>query len=82
MDRQGKLRDALNLRARVTGSVPPERAVRDRLCRFCQWCARHDDIPELVSLARTVARWEDQIVAAVLTGSAARGARRCLAHCR
>ena len=26
-----KLRDVLNLRARVTGSVPPERAVRDRL---------------------------------------------------
>jgi transposase len=64
-----KLRDALNLRARVTHSQPPERAVRDRLWRFYDWCARHDDIPELVTLARTVARWENQIVAGVLTGA-------------
>ena len=27
-----------------------------------------DDIPELVSLGRTISRWEDQIVCAVLTG--------------
>jgi len=63
-----KLRDALNLRARVTGSVPPERAVRDRLFSFYDWCAQNDDIPELVSLARTISRWEDQIICAVLTG--------------
>ena len=29
-----KLRDALSLRARITGSASPERAVRDRLFRF------------------------------------------------
>jgi transposase len=63
-----KLRDVLNLRARVTGSVPGERNVRDRLFRFYDWCAQHDDIPELVTLARTVSKWEDEIVAAVLTG--------------
>jgi transposase len=63
-----KLRHALNLRARVTGSVPCERNVRDRLFAFCDWCACNDDIPELVSLARTVSRWEDEIVCAVLTG--------------
>jgi transposase len=63
-----KLRDALNLRARVTGSVPGERAVRGRLFAFYHWCAQHDDIPELISLATTISRWEDQIVAAVLTG--------------
>jgi transposase len=63
-----KLRDALNLRARVTRSAPPERAVRDRLYRFCDWCARNEDIPELLTLARTISRWEDQIAAAVLTG--------------
>ena len=34
-----KLRHALNLRARVTGSVPCERNVRDRLFAFCDWCA-------------------------------------------
>jgi transposase len=28
----------------------------------------NDDIPELLTLARTIAKWEDEIVAAVLTG--------------
>jgi len=63
-----KLRDVLNLRARVTGSAPCERAVHDRLFRFCYWCSRHDDIPELVALARTISRWEHEIAAAILTG--------------
>jgi transposase len=63
-----KLRDVLNLRARVTGSAPCERDVRGRLATFYDWCAQHDDIPELVTLARTVSRWQDEIVAAVLTG--------------
>ena len=63
-----KLRDALNLRVRITGSVPPERAVRDRLFAFYDWCTQNDDISELVSLAKTISRWEDQIVCAVLTG--------------
>jgi transposase len=62
------LRDTLNLRARVTGSVPCERNVRDRLFRFYDWCARHDDIPELLTLARTISRWENELVSAVLTG--------------
>jgi transposase len=63
-----KLRDVLNLRARVTGSAPCERSVRDRLARFYDWCAQNDDIPELVSLARTMSRWEEELVCAVLTG--------------
>jgi transposase len=63
-----KLRDALNLRARLTGSAPCERQVRDRLFSFYDWCAQHDDIPELVTLARTISRWEDEITAAVITG--------------
>jgi transposase len=63
-----KLRHALNLRARITGSVPCERNVRDRLFAFYDWCAATDDIPEILSLARTVSRWEDQITCAVLTG--------------
>jgi Transposase len=58
----------LNLRARITGSVPGEREVRDRLFAFYDWCAQNDDIPELPRLARTISRWEDQIVCAVLTG--------------
>jgi transposase len=63
-----KLRHVLNLRARATGSMPCERNVRDRLFTFYDWCAQNDDIPELASLARTVSRWEDEIVCAVLAG--------------
>ena len=63
-----KLRDVLNLRARITRSAPCERQVRDRLFAFYDWCAQNDGIPELLSLARTISRWEDEIVAAVLTG--------------
>jgi transposase len=63
-----KLRDALNLRARITRSAPCGRDVRGRLFAFYDWCAQNDDIPELVTLARTVSRWEEEIVAAVLTG--------------
>jgi transposase len=63
-----KLRDVLNLRTRVTGSTPCARNVRDRLASFYHWCAQHGDIGELVTLAQTISRWEDEIVAAVLTG--------------
>ena len=63
-----KLRGALNLRARVTGSVPCERQARDRLFTFYDWCAQHDVVTELVTLASTISRWEDQIVCAILTG--------------
>ena len=63
-----KLRHSLNPRARVTGSAPCERNIRDRLFAFDDWCAQNDDIPELASLATTISRWEDEIVRAVLTG--------------
>jgi hypothetical protein len=52
----------------MTGSGPCEREVRDRLFAFYYWSARHDDIPELITLARTISRWEDEITAAVITG--------------
>src|SRR6185437_11906088 len=58
----------LKLRARVTGSTPCERQVRGRLFSFCDRCAQHQDTPELVTLANTIARREDEIVTAVLTG--------------
>ena len=63
-----KLRDVLNLRARVTRSAPCERDVRGRLASFYDWCAQNDDVPELLTLARTISKWEDEIVAAILTG--------------
>lgn len=63
-----KLRRALKLRARVTGSTPCERQVRDRLFTFYDWCAQNEDAPELQTLANTIARWENEIVTAVVTG--------------
>jgi transposase len=63
-----KLRDVLNLRARVTGSVPCQRQVRGRLFAFYDWCAQHEQVTELPALAATISRWEDQIVTAVITG--------------
>ena len=63
-----KLRGALNLRARVTGSTPCERQVRDRLFAFYDWCAQHEDIPGLLPLANTISRWENEIATAVTTG--------------
>ena len=63
-----KLRDVLNLRARVTGSTPCERQVRGRLFAFYDWCAQNEEVTELTTLARTISRWEDEIVTAVLTG--------------
>jgi transposase len=40
-----KLRDTLNLRARITGSTRCGRDVRGRLFALCDWCAQNDDIP-------------------------------------
>ena len=42
--------------------------MRGRLFRFYDWCAQNDDIPELLTLARTISRWEQELVCAVLTG--------------
>jgi transposase len=63
-----KLRSALKLRARVTGSTPCERQVRDQLFSFYDWCTQNEDIPELQTLASTIARWENEVVTAVTTG--------------
>lgn len=63
-----KLRAALKLRMRITRSQPCERQVRDKLFTFYDWCAAHEGISELLTLARTISRWEQQIVTAVLTG--------------
>ena len=49
-------------------SPPCERDVRSRFASFYDWCAQHDDIAESLTLARTISKWEAEIVAAVLTG--------------
>jgi transposase len=63
-----KLRAALNLRATFRRSQPSERQVRDRLFTFYDWCAQHEAILELATLASTISKWEDEIVTAILTG--------------
>jgi len=42
--------------------------VRDRLFAFYDWCAQNEAIPEIATLASTIAKWEHEIVTAVLTG--------------
>jgi len=39
-----------------------------RLASFYLRCAGNDDIAELVTLARTISRWEEEITCAVQTG--------------
>jgi transposase len=63
-----KLRHALNARARIAGSTPCERQVRDRLFAFYDWCAQNEQVTELLTFARTISRWEDEIVTAVTSG--------------
>ena len=63
-----KLRDVLNLRARIIGSRAARAPGRDRLFSFYDWCARDDEIPELLTLARTISDWENETTAAVITG--------------
>jgi transposase len=55
--------------------------VRDRLHRFFSWCAAHDHIPELVTLAETISRWREPIAAAILlkvSNAASEGTNRVI----
>ncbi len=65
---RGKSSATLKLRARVTGSTPCERQVRGRLFAFCDWYAQNEQVTELATPARTISRWEGEIVTAILTG--------------
>jgi transposase len=63
-----KLRDLIRLRQPMSGTVPTREQVRHALYEFFAWCATYDHIPELVTLARTVDRWREEIINAVLLG--------------
>jgi transposase len=64
-----KLRDLIRLRATITGHPPTPAEVRAALYDFFCWCADHGEhIPELLTLARTIDRWRDEIINAVLLG--------------
>ncbi|MGO9079957.1 MAG: transposase [Streptosporangiaceae bacterium] len=75
------LRDLLALRAAKTHVPPAPSAVRDRLASFCLWCADHEDIPEVTALAKTIEKWQQPVIDAVLTGYSNDLASHCTSRC-
>jgi transposase len=63
-----KLRDLIRLRPNISGQVPTAEQIRHALYEFLVWCATYDHIPELITLARIVDRWREEIINAVLLG--------------
>jgi transposase len=63
-----KLRDLIRLRPNITGTTPTPDRIRHHLDEFFTWCADYAHIPELLTLARTIDRWRDPIITAILTG--------------
>jgi transposase len=62
------LRDLLALRFTRTHVTPAPSAVRDKLASFCIWCAGNDSVPEIKTLAKTISKWQQPVIDAVLTG--------------
>ncbi len=63
-----QLRRLLALRATKTRVSPAPSEARDRLASFYLWCADHDHVPELKTLANTIEKWQRPVIDAVLTG--------------
>jgi len=63
-----QLRALLALRATRTHVTPAPSQVRDKLASFYLWCADHQDIPEIKTLATTIEKWQQPVIDAVLTG--------------
>ena len=63
-----QLRSLLALRITKTHVSPAPSQVRDRLASFYLWCAGHQHIPELKTLANTIEKWRQPVIDAVLTG--------------
>ena len=62
------LRDLLALRLTRTRVTPAPSAVRDKLASFYIWCADNDSVPEIKTLAKTISKWQQPVIDAVLTG--------------
>ena len=62
------LRDLLALRATRTHVTPAPSTVRDKLASFYIWCADNDGTPEIKTLAKTIGKWQQPVIDAVLTG--------------
>ena len=60
------LRDLLALRAARTHVTPAPSAVRDKLASFYIWCADNDSVPEIKTLAKTIDKWQQPVIDAVL----------------
>jgi transposase len=63
-----QLRALLALRATRTHVTPAPSQVRDKLASFYLWCAGHQHIPEIKTLATTIGKWQQPVIDAVLTG--------------
>jgi transposase len=63
-----QLRALLALRITKTHVSPDPSQVRDKLAAFYLWCADHQDIPEIKTLANTIEKWRRPVIDAVLTG--------------
>ena len=63
-----QLRSLLALRATRTHVSPAPSQVRDKLASFYSWCADHQHIPEIKTLAGTIGKWQQPVIDAVLTG--------------
>jgi len=63
-----ELRRLLALRITKTHTSPAPSAVRDRLATFYLACADAAVVPEVASLARTIDKWQEPVINAVLTG--------------
>ena len=63
-----QLRALLALRITKTHVSPAPSQVRDKLAAFYSWCADHQHIPEMKTLANTIGKWQQPVIDAVLTG--------------
>jgi hypothetical protein len=61
------LRDLLALRVTRTHVTPAPSAIRDKLASFYIWCADNDGIPEIKTIAKTISKWQQPVIDAVLT---------------
>jgi hypothetical protein len=63
-----KLRDLLRLRPGIVGTIPTPERIRHHLFEFFTWCADYAHLPELLTLARTLDRWQGPLITTLLTG--------------
>ena len=68
LDRQGAPARPARPAATRTHVTPAPSAVRDKLASFYIWCADNNSVPEIKTLAKTISKWQQPVIDAVLTG--------------